>query len=405
MEGAPGFSPQEQWLTSFQLPMPGSPPPTMWDQGAPQQSGNHMWDQGGPQQPGYTMNLVEEPEQSPTQKYGRFSVLENCDEWSCEEEVKNLDQSEYPAVGTTAPKRREKKMERVRRWKKVKKDAKEQRIQDDKFMEDFIQEVQELKDLAEISPIERTFECGICGNPENLLSEQMFNGVSEKDSQATAAGKDDVEEVKTYTQRQSVPLGMTAEELVEERVINGTANDQRSEMLESQACSIVHPLVTVASEAASILHPLVKSSWEKVDPVTGVRRVKAIVDSGASNSCASNELAPELEPVPSEGSRRGQTYAAAGGKVLKNEGEKWVQALTGQGKPVTTRWQVVDVNRPLMSVHQICQNGNIVVFGETGGYIMNVSDGSQTPFGVEDNVYVLDLYLPPAEGFGRQGKR
>lgn len=155
------------------------------------------------------------------------------------------------------------------------------------------------------------------------------------------------------------------------------------------------------------LQPLVKSSWEQVDPQSGMRKVRAVVDSGASSSCASNSFAPEIEPVPSEGSRRGQTYAAAGGKPLANEGEKTVVAMTGQGKQVSTKWQVVGVNRPLMSVHQICKQGNVVVFGEQGGYVMNLMDGSMTPFGVEDQVYVLDLYLPPApseSGFPRLGR-
>ena len=133
----------------------------------------------------------------------------------------------------------------------------------------------------------------------------------------------------------------------------------------------------------------------------------------ASNSFASGDLAPEIMTVPSEGSKRGQTYAAAakGGKALQNEGQKVVQAFTGQGQSVTTTWQVVDVNRPLMSVHQICANGNVVVFGQDGGYILNLSDGSTTPFGVEENVYVLDLYLPPSggsnpnQGFTRQVAR
>ena len=79
-----------------------------------------------------------------------------------------------------------------------------------------------------------------------------------------------------------------------------------------------------------------------------------------------------------------------------NEGEKVVQAFTTQGQCVSTTWQVVDVNRPFMSVHQICTKGNVVVFGESGGYILNLGDGSHTPFGVEDNVYVLELFLPPA---------
>ena len=94
---------------------------------------------------------------------------------------------------------------------------------------------------------------------------------------------------------------------------------------------------------------------------------------------------------------------------LQNEGEKTVPALTREGKGVSTTWQVVDVNRPLMSVHQICTHGNVVVFGESGGYVLNLSDGSQTHFGVEDNVYVMELFLPPPQGepagFRRQGSR
>ena len=74
---------------------------------------------------------------------------------------------------------------------------------------------------------------------------------------------------------------------------------------------------------------------------------------------------------------------------------------------MSTTWQVVDVSRPLMSVHQICQRGNLVVIGEQGGYIMSLVDGSQTHFGVEDNVYVLELMLPPNPadaGFVGQGR-
>ena len=83
---------------------------------------------------------------------------------------------------------------------------------------------------------------------------------------------------------------------------------------------------------------------------------------------------------------------------------KVVQAYTDQGRMVSTKWQVVDVSRLLMSVHQICQNGNIVVFGEEGGYIMNLTDGTMTQFGVEGNVYVMNLHLPPAAGFTRPGR-
>ena len=158
----------------------------------------------------------------------------------------------------------------------------------------------------------------------------------------------------------------------------------------------------------STLDPLLKGSWESTDG-NGYRRVKAIVGSGASQSVASGSLAPEVEVTPSEGSRRGQTYAGAakGGKPLQNEGQKVVQALTTEGQQISTTWQVVDVSRPLMSVHQICQHNNIVVFGVDGGYVLNLETGSQSHFGVEENVYVMDLFLPPSPvapaGFRRQG--
>ena len=85
-----------------------------------------------------------------------------------------------------------------------------------------------------------------------------------------------------------------------------------------------------------------------------------------------------------------------------------VPALTREGNGIHTTWQVVDVSRPLMSVHQICERDNIVVFGKGGGYIMSLVDGTMTHFGVEDNVYVLELMLPPnpadGEGFRWQGR-
>ena len=182
--------------------------------------------------------------------------------------------------------------------------------------------------------------------------------------------------------------------------------DQHSQGSDQCTELMLKPLVEITQ---STLEPLVKSAWETTDPQSGYRRVKAIVDSGASNSVASGSLAPEIQPVPSEGSRRGQTYASAakGGKPLANEGEKVVSAITREGREITTQWQVVEVNRPLMSVHQICERGNVVVFGEHGGYIMNLMDRSLTHFGVEDNVYVLELLLPPPSnqpGFHRPGR-
>ena len=133
--------------------------------------------------------------------------------------------------------------------------------------------------------------------------------------------------------------------------------------------------------------------------------MKSVLDSGATDSCAPDCMCPEVKSRPSDGSRRGQMYTAAGGKKIANEGEKDITMVTGNSKVVQTNWQTVDITRPLSSVRQICLQGNRVLFGAQGGVIYNIESGQETPFGIEDNIYVLDLWLPPSptRGFGRQG--
>ena len=67
------------------------------------------------------------------------------------------------------------------------------------------------------------------------------------------------------------------------------------------------------------------------------------------------------------------------------------QMKTNQGQQVSTDWQIVDVTRPLMSVHQICAKGNVVVFTSAGGYIEN-KNGARTHFERSNNVNTLQLH-------------
>ena len=98
-------------------------------------------------------------------------------------------------------------------------------------------------------------------------------------------------------------------------------------------------------------------------------------------------------------------YSAAGETKITNQGGKDITVVTGANEVVQTNWQTVDITRPLSSVRQICLQGNRVLFGAQGGVIYNIESGQETPFGIEDNVYVFDLWLPmsPARGVGRQG--
>ena len=55
------------------------------------------------------------------------------------------------------------------------------------------------------------------------------------------------------------------------------------------------------------------SRWTSVCPMTGFMKVKSVLDSGVTDSCAPDCMCPEVMSRRSEGSRRGQMYTAAGG--------------------------------------------------------------------------------------------
>jgi len=158
-----------------------------------------------------------------------------------------------------------------------------------------------------------------------------------------------------------------------------------------------HAMTFYSEPLPEAVHALSGSSWISVDPTTRWRRVKSVMDSGASDCCAPPELAPEVPIVESAGSRRGQKYSAAGGKPLENLGQKTVQMVTNSGDQTLGTWQMVEVMRPLSSVKKVCDRGNRVIFGSEGGVIQNIYTGEEIPFGVEDGIYVLDLWLPPEE--------
>ena len=159
----------------------------------------------------------------------------------------------------------------------------------------------------------------------------------------------------------------------------------------------LYPLLRVEeSEDQPGLHAVSDSSrWMCTCPLTGFTKVKIVLDSGATDSCAPDCTSPEVKSRSSEGSRRGQMYTAAGGKKIANEGEKDITMVTGSNKVVQTNWRTVDITRPLSSVRQIFMQGNRVLFRAQGGVIYNIESGEETPFGIEDNIKVLDLWLPP----------
>ena len=59
----------------------------------------------------------------------------------------------------------------------------------------------------------------------------------------------------------------------------------------------------------------------------------------------------------------------------------------------SARYQITDETRPLNSVSLVCDQGNNVLFTQTGGWIINHETGRCTWFPREHGVYVLHSWI------------
>ena len=133
---------------------------------------------------------------------------------------------------------------------------------------------------------------------------------------------------------------------------------------------------------------------------SGWRRVSAIMESGSAVCVAPQNIARNTPLMETESSRQGQTYHTADGGVIKNRGEKIVTMYSERCDQFRARYQITDVTRPLNSVSRIRDQGNNVLFTQTGGWIIKHETGRYTWFPREHGVYVLRSWIN--ESFPRQ---
>ena len=150
------------------------------------------------------------------------------------------------------------------------------------------------------------------------------------------------------------------------------------------------------------VNALVKG-W-KNDEVEGWTKVATVIDSGCVEHVGPPEMASEVAMVPSTGSSRGQTYSVANGEDLDNLSQKMLIAHTAGGQSGTVTYQMAKVTKPLFSVGQACDDGNLVIFGSKGGMVYNVNSKTISPFKRVNRNYEMELWLKKGEqGFPRQG--
>ena len=117
------------------------------------------------------------------------------------------------------------------------------------------------------------------------------------------------------------------------------------------------------------------------------------MDSGSAECVALEDIAKSIPVVETEASRQGQIYHTADGGVIKNKGEKTVTMYSETGDQYRARYQITDVIRPLNSVSRVCDQGNNVLFTQTGGWVVDHWTGRYTWFSWEHWVYVPHSWL------------
>ena len=57
------------------------------------------------------------------------------------------------------------------------------------------------------------------------------------------------------------------------------------------------------------------------------------------------------------------------------------------------KFNVAELARPLLSVHEINSKGFISVFAQDYAYLENVNSGTRIPLRIENKLYFLDMWL------------
>ena len=133
----------------------------------------------------------------------------------------------------------------------------------------------------------------------------------------------------------------------------------------------------------------------------------SIVDSGAINNVAPSSVSAKAL-VESNGSLNGMTYHTADGTRIPNLGQKTLETVSKDGSTqLSQTFQVADMSGPLVSVGELADAGNLVVFGRKGGFIVNPDTERRLNFQREHGVYKLKTWsqepVSSTSVFSRQG--
>ncbi len=119
-----------------------------------------------------------------------------------------------------------------------------------------------------------------------------------------------------------------------------------------------------------------------------------MVDSGAGECvCGPDHFEGTIVTEGPERPSANTEYVTADGRRLPNLGDKSVKALSEEGATLAIKFQVTNVDKPLIAVSKLTAAGQEVSFNENGGTITNKANGRTTAFKRKNNVYVLQIWV------------
>jgi hypothetical protein len=115
-------------------------------------------------------------------------------------------------------------------------------------------------------------------------------------------------------------------------------------------------------------------SWKM--KVSGGHRIRFVLDSGAVKTILPKGAIPGMEVK--KGKTTGGAFRVANGEVIPNLGEAKISghAVIGQS-PMKMTAQVAAITKPLASVTEMVDSGNIVIMHKTGGIVKRLSPDTE----------------------------
>ncbi len=134
--------------------------------------------------------------------------------------------------------------------------------------------------------------------------------------------------------------------------------------------------------------------------------VEMTLDTGATVHACDRVDFPGCVVLESPGSRAGQQFQAAGGKLIPNEGQANILICTLDGVDMAMTMQIAKITRPLLSVTKMTESGEISVLCKKDEALVLDSKGKTlAKFNRKGGLYVCIMkYRNPkfkAEGFAR----